>query len=210
VLRLGHLPSMTSAPGGMIGVMPVKLSFAEKPTITGKRVLLRPVDPADAAGLAAIDDEALRLTGTQRKASLKKLRNWYATRADHADRLDLSIIDRASGQWAGEVVLNNLDRANRSCGFRIMLGDAEFRDRGLGTEASRLVLAHAFEVVGIHRVELQVYANNPRAKHVYDKLGFRYEGTRRQALRWDGQWIDSHVMAILASEWRAARGTREV
>jgi RimJ/RimL family protein N-acetyltransferase len=190
--------------------MPAVLSFAEKPTITGERVLLRPVDPADAAGLAAIDDEALRLTGTQSKASRKKLRRWYATRAGHADRLDLSIIDRASGRWAGEVVLNNLDRANRSCGFRILLGSAEFRDRGLGTEASRLALAHAFERVGVHRVELQVYAFNPRAKHVYDRLGFRYEGTRRQALRWDGRWIDSHVMAILASEWRAGRAAREV
>jgi RimJ/RimL family protein N-acetyltransferase len=190
--------------------MPAELSFAEKPTITGERVLLRPVDPADAAGLAAIDEEALLLTGTQRKASLKKLRNWYATRAKHTDRLDLSIIDRASGRWAGEVVLNNLDRANRSCGFRILLGSAEFRDRGLGTEASRLALAHAFERVGVHRVELQVYTFNPRAKHVYDKLGFRYEGTRRQVLRWDGQWIDSHVMAILASEWRAGRAAREV
>lgn len=189
----------------MIGVMPAVLSFAEKPTITGERVLLRPVDPADAAGLAVIDDEALRLTGTQRKASMRKLRYWYATRADHADRLDLSIIDLASDLWAGEVVLNNLDAANRSCGFRILLGSAEFRDRGLGTEASRLALSHAFEVVGVHRVELQVYAFNPRAKHVYDKLGFRYEGTRRQALRWDSQWIDSHIMAILASEWRAAR-----
>jgi len=194
----------------MIGDMRAELSFAEKPTITGERVLLRPVDPADAAGLAAVDDEALRLTGTQRKASLKKLRRWYATRADHADRLDLSIIDRASGRWAGEVVLNNLDRANRSCGFRILLGSAEFRDRGLGTEASRLALAHAFQRVGLHRVELQVYAFNPRAKHVYDRLGFRYEGTRRQALRWDGQWIDSHVMAMLASEWQAGRGTRKV
>ena len=106
--------------------MPAELSFAGKPTITGERVLLRPVDPADVAGLAAIDEEALRLTGTQHKASRKKLRRWYATRADHADRLDLSIIDRASGRWAGEVVLNNLDRANRSCGFRILLGTAEF------------------------------------------------------------------------------------
>jgi RimJ/RimL family protein N-acetyltransferase len=201
---------MASGPGGMIGVMPAKLSFAEKPTITGERVLLRPVDPADAAGLAALDDEALRLTGTQRRVSMKKLRQWYATRARHSDRLDLSIIDRASGRWAGEVVLNNLDRVNRSCGFRILLGSAEFRDRGLGTEASRLALAHAFERAGVHRVELQVYAFNPRAKHVYDKLGFRYEGTRRQALRWDGQWIDSHVMAILASEWRAGRVARQV
>jgi RimJ/RimL family protein N-acetyltransferase len=200
---------MASASAGMIEVMPAVPSFAEKPTISGERVVLRPVEPADAAGLAAIDEQALRLTGTQLKAGMKKLRRWYATRAGHADRLDLSIIDRASGKWAGEVVLNNLDTANRSCGFRILLGSAEFRDRGLGTEASRLALAHAFEVVGVHRVELQVYAFNPRAKHVYDKLGFRYEGTRRQALRWDGQWVDSHVMAILASEWRAGRAARE-
>jgi RimJ/RimL family protein N-acetyltransferase len=200
---------MASASVGMIEVMPAVPSFAEKPTISGERVVLRPVEPADAAGLAAIDEQALRLTGTQLKAGMKKLRRWYATRAGHADRLDLSIIDRASGKWAGEVVLNNLDTANRSCGFRILLGSAEFRDRGLGTEASRLALAHAFEVVGVHRVELQVYAFNPRAKHVYDKLGFRYEGTRRQALRWDGQWVDSHVMAILASEWRAGRAARE-
>jgi hypothetical protein len=47
----------------MIGVMPAVPSFAEKPTITGERVLLRPVGPADAAGLAALDNEALRLTG---------------------------------------------------------------------------------------------------------------------------------------------------
>ena len=194
----------------MIVAMPAVLSFAEKPTITGERVLLRPVEVADAAGLAALDREALRLTGTQRTASLEELQHWYATRAGHTDRLDLSIIDRASGRWAGEVVLNDLDEANRSCGFRILLGSAEFRGRGLGTEASRLTLAHAFEVVGVHRVELQVYAFNPRARHVYDKLGFRYEGTRRQALCWDGHWIDSHVMAMLASEWQAGRDTREV
>ena len=194
----------------MIVAMPAVLSFAEKPTITGERVLLRPVEVADAAGLAALDREALRLTGTQRTASLEELQHWYATRAGLTDRLDLSIIDRASGRWAGEVVLNDLDEANRSCGFRILLGGAEVRDRGLGTEASRLALAHAFEVVGVHRVELQVYAFNPRARHVYDKLGFRYEGTRRQALCWDGHWIDSHVMAMLASEWQAGRGVRGV
>ena len=57
----------------MIGVMPAELSFAEKPTITGERERCRRalVEPADAAGLAAIDDEALLLTGTQGKASRK-------------------------------------------------------------------------------------------------------------------------------------------
>jgi RimJ/RimL family protein N-acetyltransferase len=80
-------------------------------------------------------------------------------------------------------------------------GEARF-GRGFGTEATRLVLGHAFDTVGINRAELEVYEFNPRARHVYEKVGFVYEGTKRQALRWDGQWIDAALMAMLADEWR--------
>lgn len=108
------------------------------------------------------------------------------------------MVDRAAGQFAGEVVLNELDRDNQACNFGILLcGDSD-RGRGLGTEATRLILAHAFESVGLHRVDLEVYQFNPRARRVYEKVGFIYEGIRRAALLWDGEWIDAHVMSILA------------
>jgi RimJ/RimL family protein N-acetyltransferase len=67
-------------------------------------------------------------------------------------------------------------------------------------------VGHAFDVVGVHRVELEVYTFNPRARHVYEKIGFVHEGTKREALYWDGQWIDAHTMAVLAYEWAAHRG----
>ena len=179
----------------------LRISFALKPTITGDLVLLRPVSADDAPGLAGISPETLRLTGTHpRPFSLDELRAWYGSRAQYPDRLDLAIVERATGRWAGEVVLTNLDPVNRSCGFRILLAGPEWFGRGLGTEASRLVLAHAFEAVGVHRVELTVYAFNPRAQHVYDKLGFVREGTKRQALLWDGEWVDAEMMSMLAPE----------
>jgi hypothetical protein len=103
--------------------MALKTNFAAKPTLAGELVLLRPVEAADAAGLLAIDSETARLTGSHLAAgfALKDLEDWYATRAEHDDRLDLSIIERATGEWAGEVVLNELSLANESCGFRILL-----------------------------------------------------------------------------------------
>src|SRR6266481_3989272 len=122
--------------------MAAAISLAEKPTLEGDLVLLRPV----------------------RRATFEDLEAWYASRADHDDRLDLSIIERASGGWAGEVVLNELDPDNLSCGFRIGLVGPEYYGRGLGTEATRLVLGHAFETVGMHRIELTVFAFNPRAR----------------------------------------------
>lgn len=66
----------------------------------------------------------------------------------------------------------------------------------------RLVLAvvdHGLTTMGLHRISLEVYAFNPRARHVYEKVGFVHEGTGRDALLFDGEWIDVHFMAILGS-----------
>ncbi len=175
-------------------------------------MLLRPVQASDVAASLEPDHEADRLTGTHPTPgglSVEQRQDWYATRADHADRLDLAVIDQATGLYAGEVVLNELDDDNQSCNFRICLFYSRNRNRGLGTEATRLILAHAFETVGLHRVDLEVYEFNPRARRVYEKVGFVYEGTKRQALRWDGEWIDAHVMSILAEEWAVHRGYPE-
>ncbi len=178
-------------------------SFSDKPTLRGTLVALRPVREDDARDLAAVHDETLRLTGTHRRAPVKVIEQWYATRASVDDRLDLSIVELASGAWVGEVVLHDLQPDDRSCWFRILLARPELYDRGLGTETTRLVLAHAFETVGQHRVELEVLAANARAIHVYANVGFVREGTRREACRWEGEWLDTHVMSMLVDEWRS-------
>src|SRR5699024_5593488 len=116
----------------------------------------------------------------------------YARWSRAEDRIVWVIVDNASGDVVGESVLNDLDVDNLSCGFRIWI--AGRHGRGLGTEATRLTMQHAFEQQGLHRVSLEVYAFNPRARHVYEKVGFRLEGTMRDALRFDGGWVDAHLM----------------
>lgn len=182
------------------------ISFADKPTLVGELVALHPLTEADVPAVLAslADSEARRLTGTHRRFTAEQvttaLRDWSA----RDDRIDLAVIDRATGRHAGEVVLNELDPDNLSCGFRIFL-TTEHTNRGLGTEATRLILRHAFDTVGVHRVELEVYSFNPRARRVYEKVGFVYEGTKRHALHWNGEWIDAYLMAMLADDWTAHR-----
>jgi RimJ/RimL family protein N-acetyltransferase len=79
-----------------------------------------------------------------------------------------------------------------------MLGPAEHFGHGYGSEATRLVIDYALNVVGVHRISLDVYAFNPRARHVYERCGFQVEGVQRDALRWDGAWIDATMMSIVA------------
>ena len=70
----------------------------------------------------------------------------------------------------------------------------------MGSEATRLIVDYAFVELGVHRIELEVFAFNPRAIAVYEKLGFVHEGVRRHALLWDGEWIDALVMSIVATD----------
>jgi RimJ/RimL family protein N-acetyltransferase len=194
-------------------------SFSAKPTLTGDKAVLRPfVMKTDAAALREMlqDPELLKLTGSIHgpgevpdwdDAAEAQFWAWYSTRNDQADRLDLAVVDKSSAECVGEVVLNDWNAGNRSCSFRTGLGPRG-RDRGLGTEATRMIVGYGFEQLGLHRIELQVYAFNPRARHVYESIGFVAEGILRDAVRWDGEWIDSTVMSILAPEWNRHHGHR--
>jgi RimJ/RimL family protein N-acetyltransferase len=76
----------------------------------------------------------------------------------------------------------------------------------MGTEATRLIVGYGFEMLRLHRISLEVYAFNPRARRAYEKVGFVAEGVLRDALLWDGERVDATVMSILAPEWATHRG----
>ncbi len=181
-------------------------AFRDQPTLTGDRVRLEPLGPAVLRGYWHMmqEPEGFRLTGTHSDFTLAEVERWLRSRADHHDRADWAAMDIASGQFVGEVVLLDLDPSNEVAGFRIGLSDPTVYGRGYGTEMTRLVLHYAFDTIGLHRVELQVYEHNPRALRVYEKCGFRVEGRRRDALLWDGVRYDSLMMAVLRTDPRPA------
>jgi RimJ/RimL family protein N-acetyltransferase len=189
--------------------MPSVATFADKPTLHGERVLLRPLVESDAQDLLdAMDDEGIRLTGTHRTFSLADLVAWTASRAATDDRLDLAIVDRTTNSFVGDLAINDWDPPNRSCNFRIALGPRG-RNRGLGSEATRLIVDHVFTNLPIHRIGLDVFSFNPRAAHVYQRVGFVTEGVQRATLLWDGEYHDSIMMSILRPEWEARQVTRQ-
>ena len=129
--------------------------FSAKPTLTGDRVTLRPMDEGDYDDLkAAYDDAELRrLTGSHLEITEDRAREWMRTCKEQDDRLDLTIVERESGRAVGEAVLNEWDEPNESCSFRILIGPGG-RGKGLGTEATRLIVGYGFEQLGHPRPRL--------------------------------------------------------
>jgi RimJ/RimL family protein N-acetyltransferase len=105
----------------------------------------------------------------------------------------------------GSAGLFDFDHVARHAELGIVLGDKEFWDKGYGSDTMRLLLRVGFETLNLERIHLRVYGNNPRAFHVYEKVGFTHEGTLRRHVYREGQYYDVHVMGVLREEWLAAR-----
>ncbi|KOV59391.1 GNAT family N-acetyltransferase [Streptomyces sp. MMG1121] len=181
------------------------MDFSVKPVLTGERTVLRPFTADDAEPMGEIinDPEVIRFTFDPTTViTLDRLRSHYGARAAGPDRLDLAVTDPATGELFGEVVLYEVDRQARGCTFRTLIGPRG-RGRGIGTEATRLIVGYGFEQLGLHRIELEVYGHNARARRVYEKVGFVVEGVRREVALRDGAWADEVVMSILDREWAA-------
>ncbi len=102
----------------------------------------------------------------------------------------------------GNCGLHSIEPVNHSAEFGIFIGEKEFWNKGLGTEATLLMLKHGFEDLNLHSIYLNVYATNLRAMKVYEAAGFVKEGVQREAVFKNGRYIDLIFMSILQSEWK--------
>ena len=91
---------------------------------------------------------------------------------------------------------------HRSGDLGITIGEREHQGKGYGAEAIGLLLDYGFATLGLHRIGLSVYENNPRGIRCYEKCGFRREGARREARWWAGRWWTIFDYAILDHEWQ--------
>jgi len=174
--------------------------------IHGKIISLRPFRPEDADPLwESLQDELTnKLTGTHATFTRDMIDNYITKQinANDDDRASFIIAVGGDLRAVGEVVINNIDHDNHSANIRISLFSEHDFNKGYGTEAMRLMVDYGFKTLNLHRIELGVYAFNPRAIRVYEKIGFIQEGVLRDALYWDGEYIDEVTMSILAHEWQ--------
>lgn len=111
----------------------------------------------------------------------------------------LIIESRPDNRCVGFAILAGLLGGNRSIEFvRIVVTD---KGRGYGRAAVRAIKKRSFEVLSAHRLWLDVKELNTRAQAVYEKEGFRYEGTLRECLRNPDGFESLLVMSVLEQEY---------
>jgi N-acetyltransferase len=99
----------------------------------------------------------------------------------------------------------DVDRANRWVEVGTWLSPSVWRTP-VNTELKLLLLRHAFDVEGVHRVQFKTDTRNLRSQRAIERLGAVYEGDRRDHYRFpNGNYRTSRYYGILSSEWPAVR-----
>ncbi len=107
------------------------------------------------------------------------------------------------GVMIGSIGLFKRNHRQQSNEFGISIYDPAYIGKGYGTDAIQVLLRWAFRILNIRRIWLTVTAHNQRAIAAYKKCGFVVEGTLREHIFENGQFVDLIHMGLLRSEWEA-------
>ena len=148
------------------------------------------------------DSEIQQFLGRRHPMGRVQETEWLADQYKSETRYNLAIVLKDGDRHIGNCGFNAIDYVNRSAEFGILIGEKDAWQQGFGPEAARLIVQYGFEELNLHRIELEVFSLNPRARTAYEKVGFVLEGTKRESYFRHGTFHDTHVMSILESEWR--------
>ncbi len=100
----------------------------------------------------------------------------------------------------GYIILSGLTSEHDVISFdRITIAG---KGKGYGRQAIRLIKKLCFEQYGCHRLWLDVFDFNPRARALYESEGFVMEGTLRECKKINGEYMTMHVLSMLAHEYK--------
>jgi diamine N-acetyltransferase len=172
--------------------------------LTGERVALRPLTPADAAVLVPwMNDDVVThfmFTG-QRPATVEHVAEDIRHHVQTPAHVVFMVEDRANGTPIGTAGLYDIHLTARKAEFRILIGAADWWNKGYGTEVTELLTFYGFDRLNLNKVWLGVTDENKGGMRAYEKAGFRVEGRLRQELYRNSRYYDAIRMSVLRDEY---------
>lgn len=184
--------------------------FPEKFTLETPRVLLRLIQPDDFNEFSKITkDPVIWKYFTFNLADDDQLKNWIkdALQArESAIRMPFTIIDKDINKITGSTSYGNISFYDKRLEIGWSWLGTEYMGTGVNHHAKFALLSHAFEALGIERVEIKTDNMNERAKAALRKIGMQEEGVLRSHMQmWNDRRRDSIYYSIIKEEWEAVK-----
>jgi RimJ/RimL family protein N-acetyltransferase len=184
-------------------------AWRDAPTLIGNHVTLRPLSLDDRAGLlAAMADGDLAQLFYTVVPTPETADAWFARLMQERDAgraMPFAVI-ASDGRIAGTTRFMRMSEADKRVEIGGTLYAKSAQRTGLNTEAKQMLLAHAFDVMGAHCVQIRTGWHNRISRKAIERLGAKLDGVlRNHKLMPDGHFRDTMVYSIITEEWPGVR-----
>jgi RimJ/RimL family protein N-acetyltransferase len=149
------------------------------------------------------DEEVIKysLSKFKKLNTRQEIKEWYSGLFNETNVFQLGIYFKANQQLIGHAGISKLSKTNHSGEYFIFIGEKDFWEKGIATEATKKFIEIGFTKLNLNRIMLTVSEFNVGGIRAYQNAGFKEEGRLRQACFRDKKYHDKIVMSILKQEW---------
>ena len=116
------------------------------------------------------------------------------------DRSGLPFVIEHQGKVVGQINVANILHGSVSSAIIGYWIAPTVAGKGITPTAVALVSDYLFNVVGLHRIEIDIRPENAASLRVVQKLGYRFEGLKQRYIHINGAWRDHYVFALTHEE----------
>lgn len=172
--------------------------------LEGERLYLRPFDESRdiklfqyGKNLTEVRETLFLFKPMTTEATVDEANSWRKSK----ENVIFTICENESDEPLGETGLFRIDYVSRAAIYYIAIYDPKYWSKGFGTDATKLILKYSFDILNLNRIQLHVASNNLGGVKAYEKCGFKIEGTLREAMYHNNEYIDFFVMGILRKDY---------
>ncbi len=170
----------------------------------GKKVLLRAVEAEDIEMVRQLTnqpDYEKMIVGWTLPLSTKDQKEWYQGFQNTMSTIRFTIETEADGP-VGMIGIGEIDWKNGTAtGLGMRIAKKEIRTKGLATDAWMTLMRYAFEELRLNRINGSALSYNAASLRVCEKVGFKVEGTQRQAVYKNGEFHDVVMLGCLKEDY---------
>ena len=101
----------------------------------------------------------------------------------------------------GDAGIFDIDWFNRKAYLGLMIGEPEYWNQSIGTEATHLLVEYAFNELNLNKLHAIIFSPNKGSIRCAEKNGFILEATLKDDIFIDGEYKDSYIYTLFKKDW---------
>ena len=174
------------------------------PVMETKRLILRPIAKEDKEAVFEYAQNKLVGPNAGWKPHLDisesvKFIEYCLKKRDFGQPGNYAVVFKENNKMIGTIEVHSFKGHKGEVGFVL---HPDYWNRGIMTEAAKILIIYAFEIIGLKRLSYNHFMFNDRSKRVCEKLGFKFEGVlRKKFMMYDGSFVDEAVYSLTDDDY---------